>query len=259
MYFNIHNKTHCVIFLLSLLLLFFSIYFQIDNLYSSFLPYTISYEYINVKDMSKPRMKLIKSEEKQSSNSVIENENWGSLEAVKLDQTNDSKAKLSVPKVVWHLPVEIGQVTQYPSFGHVAYDITSYRQTGEVIHPIANGVVSGIYTDMHGALIVTVLHDVDGVKYTSQYVHLSSYAEGLFVGREVTIHDSLGQMGTTGNSTGVHLHIAVLDCALFDENDSRCNNLDTWYQYAENRMNEGFYGLGVLVNVPNSWYNFNES
>jgi hypothetical protein len=123
----------------------------------------------------------------------------------------------------------------------------------ETIHPVANGVISGIYTDSAGALIVTVLHNIDGQKYTSQYVHLSSYASGLYIGKEVTINDSLGQMGTTGNSTGVHLHITVLDCALFDSSDTNCSDLNGFFRYAKSRYSQNFYGLGNLVYVPGSW------
>jgi murein DD-endopeptidase MepM/ murein hydrolase activator NlpD len=134
----------------------------------------------------------------------------------------------------------------------------SPRGVRETIHPIANGTVSNIYTDAAGALIVTVYHYLDGRQFTSQYVHLSSYAPGLHVGQDVTINDSLGQMGSTGYSTGVHLHIAVLDCALNERTDPNCYDLNAWGRYGKKRLSEGFYGLGVLVYVPHSWYNFNE-
>ena len=91
-------------------------------------------------------------------------------------------------------------------------------------------------------------------KYTSQYVHLSRYADGLYVGKPVTINDALGQMGTTGNSTGVHLHLAVLDCALFDPNDNNCRDLGAWYRYDKIRFQQGYIGLGTMMNVPGEWY-----
>lgn len=108
----------------------------------------------------------------------------------------------------------------------MALDITSSRGIYETIYPVADGTVSSIYTDSAGALIATVHHVVDGINYTSQYVHLSSYAPGLYVGKFVTTNDPLGQMGSTGRSTGPHLHISVTDCAFNNSSDPYCSNLN---------------------------------
>ncbi|MDE5553039.1 MAG: M23 family metallopeptidase [Malacoplasma sp.] len=227
-------------------------YFAIDD-------YSINYEYINVKDMA--TAKVANKIDNASIFDILKGTVHGTLEAVDMNgkveekemEKTENSQPTNVPKRIWYLPTEIGNVTQWPNYGHVAYDITSWRGTGETIHPIANGTISGIYTDSYGALIVTVLHIVDGKKYTSQYVHLSSYAQGIYVGKPVTINDALGQMGTTGNSTGVHLHLAVLDCALFDASDPNCPNLNAWYHYDKFRYSQNFYGLGVLVYVPQTW------
>ena len=156
------------------------------------------------------------------------------------------------PVQKWYLPTNKGYITQYPSYGHVAYDITSPNGVYETIYPVANGTVSGMYRDSAGALIVTVLHKINGTYYTSQYVHLSSYSN-IYVGKQVSIDDSLGQMGTTGISTGVHLHIAIMDCALFSNNDSNCYDLGSFYRYSKTRFLQGFNGLGSVMNVPYSW------
>ncbi|MBP5678281.1 MAG: peptidoglycan DD-metalloendopeptidase family protein [Bacilli bacterium] len=223
--------------------------------------YSISYEYVNIKDMREPHVAV--KESTPSTGGILETiqetlndveELWmGSPTEVEDFPTTEDSIQGGEAKQIWYLPTENGNVTTYPNYGHVAYDITSWRGTAETIFPVANGTVSGMYTDPNGALIVTVLHEVDGVKYTSQYVHLSSYASGLYIGKPVTIHDALGQMGSTGWSTGVHLHIAVLDCALFDPNDSNCYDLNAWHRYGQNRYSQDFYGLGVLVYVPDSW------
>ena len=222
--------------------------------------YKLEYEYINIKDMAQ-----VKIANKEENTNIINMLMTGiSKEAVKEVEipsvvketslpTIKSVAEPAVPKQVWHLPTEIGRVSQNPSYWHMAYDITSWRGSAETIFPVANGVISGIYKDNAGALIVTVLHDIDGKKYTSQYVHLSRYASDLYVGKPVTINDSLGQMGTTGYSTGVHLHIAVLDCALFDPNDPNCSDLNGFFHYGKMRISQGFIGLGSVVNVPAEW------
>ena len=101
--------------------------------------------------------------------------------------------------------------------------------------------------------IVTIRHNINGNIYTSQYVHLSRYAEGLYVGKPVTINDCIGKMGTTGISTGVHLHIAVLDnCNLFGEGNN-CRDLNSFYRYGRVRFSNGYRGLGSVINVPATW------
>ena len=71
--------------------------------------------------------------------------------------------------------------------------------------------------------------------------------------KEVTVNDSLGLMGSTGKSTGPHLHIAVADCALFDPNDTNCSDLNKWFRYVNGRLSQNYYGLGVHIYVPDSW------
>lgn len=249
---------------LSIVLLLISIGLQCKDLFIKNDDYTVNYEYVNIKDMSKANITTKESNKGIVDNLLSGNNDLGNLEETSL-KTAEQLEEVELPvqnesvatvenKPIWYLPVEMGRISQSPNYGHNAYDITSPRGMGETIHPVANGVISGIYTDSAGALIVTVLHDVNGVKYTSQYVHLSSYAEGIYVGMPVTINDALGQMGTTGNSTGVHLHVTVLDCALFDPNDGNCSNLGQWYNYANRRINEGFIGLGSVIYVPYEWY-----
>ena len=163
------------------------------------------------------------------------------------------KVTENVSTPTWHLPTEMGIISQNPHYRHMALDITSPRGSKEVIYPVYDGVISGIYTDMYGALIVTILHNINGQKYTSQYVHLSRYKEGLYVGKPVSYLDPIGWMGTTGYSTGVHLHLAVLDCALFDANDANCKDLNGFFSYGKRRINEGYLGLGSHIIVPGSW------
>lgn len=254
------------IIVLSLLFLAISVGMDIKEYEDMKEDYTLNYEYVNIKDMAQARVATKESNpgfwdeiitNLQNSFGYVEEVLKGSkLEEVSLPATEDSTNNSgSADKRVWYLPTEYGQISQYPNYNHVAYDIYSWRGTAETIHPVANGVISGIYTDSFGGLTVTVLHEVNGKKYTSQYVHLSSYASGIYVGKPVTINDALGQMGTTGWSTGVHLHLTVLDCALFDPNDPNCSSLGAWYVYDKTRLSQNFYGLGSLMYVPESWSN----
>jgi len=253
------------IIFLSLVLLFISTILQLEDLFKKDDDYKISYEYVNIKDMAQANVSNKKTSSKIFSNAINYQNTKGSVTEVSLPNAenvkevslpvlNNTPATLEEPKQIWYLPTEIGRVTQNPKYGHVALDITSPRGSGENIFPVANGVISGIYTDSAGAKIVTVLHNINNQKYTSQYVHLSAYASNIYVGKPVTINDSLGLMGTTGRSTGVHLHLAVLDCALFDPNDPNCRDLNGFFRYANTRLGQGYIGLGAMMNVPGVWY-----
>ena len=59
-------------------------------------------------------------------------------------------------------------------------------------------------------------------------------------------------MGSTGLSTGVHLHLTVMDCNLYG--DSNCPEVGQYLNYGRRRVSQGFYGLNSLMNVPYSWY-----
>ena len=221
--------------------------------------YSISYENINIKNMAAA---TISEKSGKAQNNIIEEisgintkkrNSSQTVTAVKLTNIKEEKKEPEEIKPTWRLPVEQGRVTQNPSYGHVAMDITSPRGSNETIYPIANGVVTSIYADSAGGLTVTVRHLVNNQYYTSKYVHFKSFAPGLYVGQEVTTDTPLGQMGTTGISTGIHLHISVIDCNLYDPNDVNCSTTGKFYNYLRLRYNQGFKGLRMLIDVPYTW------
>ena len=219
----------------------------------------LEFEYINTKDISSTE-----SKEKDNTFNLLAflyapEEEKGELEEinnVKVLSTkkDNSKTKTKTKnKKIWYLPTQKGKVTQYPSAGHVAYDITSPRGSSELIFPIANGTISGMYRDVYGALVVTISHKVNGKYYTSQYAHLSTFAKGMHVGKNVTVNDCIGRMGSTGNSTGVHLHIALVDnCNLFNKG-TPCTSLESYFSYGIKRYYGGFRGIGSVMKVPKRW------
>ena len=214
--------------------------------------FSLSYKSINIKDISAVKV----SHKKGYSDANVYSEPKSAISIVEEPKKEIVKqlAAEEKPKApTWLLPVERGTISSYPRYGHVAYDITSPRGVYETIYPIAEGTISGIYTDVYGGKVITIHHVIDGINYTSQYVHFASYASGLYVGKKVTIYDSLGQMGATGWATGVHLHVALLDCSLFDSGDQNCSNLGGFFNYSNRRYNEGFTGLGNFINVPWTW------
>lgn len=218
---------------------------------------SFSYENVNTKNIAEAIIYNKKSEVEARDLSLKEeveiindsSESNEDIYGVKEEVTNNNNYVEG-----WHLPTEVGRITQYPHYGHPAYDITSYRGTNETIYPVAHGVISSIYKDRAGALIVTLRHFINGRVYTSQYVHMSSYAPGLYVGKEMSINDPIGKMGSTGISTGNHLHLTVIDCNLYSQSDYNCSNLNGFFKYANYRVTQGYYGLGNHIKIPSNWY-----
>ena len=58
----------------------------------------------------------------------------------------------------------------------------------------------------HGSGNTIVIAHANGL--TTRYYHLSKFARGLHVGQQVKQKDVIGFVGTTGLSTGPHLHFS---------------------------------------------------
>ncbi len=77
---------------------------------------------------------------------------------------------------------------------------------GTEVHACATGtVITSTYSDTAGNYVV--IQDETG--YTTHYMHLSS--RGVNVGDVVKHGDIIGKVGSTGRSTGPHLHLGVKD------------------------------------------------
>lgn len=78
--------------------------------------------------------------------------------------------------------------------------------TGTPIHAAANGVVD--IAGRHGTfgILVVLKH---GTKYKTLYAHMSRLAAGVRSGATVNQGQVIGYIGTTGRSTGPHLHYEV--------------------------------------------------
>ena len=107
------------------------------------------------------------------------------------------------------------------SYSHKGYDLSSNNKS-IAIYPIAAGKVHKIYTDScsrswcsygcnGNAKIVVIKHNYNGKYIYSSYVHLRSYGN-IKEGQFVTSQTIIGYMGSTGCSTGPHLHIEVANC-----------------------------------------------
>lgn len=102
------------------------------------------------------------------------------------------------------LPLGHIKINQNYSFFHPAIDFGGV--IGDAVKPIKAGVVtfSGYTRDGYGNLIV-INHGQDLESY---YAHLSKIE--VKTGEGVTMDKEIGKLGSTGHSTGPHLHLEIL-------------------------------------------------
>ncbi|HZJ05887.1 MAG TPA: M23 family metallopeptidase [Nocardioidaceae bacterium] len=111
----------------------------------------------------------------------------------------------------WSLPLEAGQYDLSATFGqssslwsttHTGLDFAA--PSGTPIKAVANGVVTSTeYDGSYGNK--TVITDQDGTE--TWYCHQSAFA--VSPGDQVSSGQVIGSVGSTGNSTGAHLHLEV--------------------------------------------------
>jgi murein DD-endopeptidase MepM/ murein hydrolase activator NlpD len=94
------------------------------------------------------------------------------------------------------------------SSDHQGVDFTPGE--GAPIHVIADGVV--VASVAEGALgqHVIVQHLINGLMVQSVYGHMIYGSQTVRVGDTVTMGEVLGEVGSTGASTGPHLHFGIL-------------------------------------------------
>ena len=120
---------------------------------------------------------------------------------------------LPVDTQFWR-PTNTGVITSY--FGPRTYPFVGFHYgfdigipIGTPVYAIAAGKVASFnYWDGTG-YVVYVYHNINGVKYTSVYEHLDRY--NTYVGAIVDKNTVIAFSGNTGNSTGPHLHLSILN------------------------------------------------
>jgi murein DD-endopeptidase MepM/ murein hydrolase activator NlpD len=94
------------------------------------------------------------------------------------------------------------------STNHQGLDFTP--GSGYPINSIADGVVSLVEVSGGGlGNQVVVDHVVNGQKVQSVYGHMQYGSIKVAVGQSVTVGQVLGNVGSTGASTGAHLHLEI--------------------------------------------------
>ncbi len=97
-----------------------------------------------------------------------------------------------------------------PGGFHGGVDVTP--GLGTDIRPIANGVVSAVWQGNNpggGGYAVFVDHNIDGEFVQSWYPHMLPGSIQVEVGQVIDISTVVGQVGSSGRSTGPHLHLEM--------------------------------------------------
>jgi len=103
--------------------------------------------------------------------------------------------------MIW--PTQGYRITQYYSWRHFAVDIANKR--GTPIYATDTGVIQ--YVGWSIGYGYNIIIDHGGSKKT-RYAHLSKFY--VKTGQKVGKGESIGAMGSTGWSTGPHLHFEVI-------------------------------------------------
>lgn len=116
-------------------------------------------------------------------------------------------ALLNAPAILQNLPVERvwpvrGRITTYYSRYHQGVDLAN--PWGTPVHPFASGVV--VFAGWQGGFgnCIIINHN-NG--FSTTYAHLGRI--GVIVGQQVNTGTEIGVVGSTGNSTGPHLHFQL--------------------------------------------------
>lgn len=92
---------------------------------------------------------------------------------------------------------------------HGGIDLVNQKGGKVPVYASAEGTVRLIKDTKNSGYgkYVILTHSINGVKYESVYAHLDSYS--VKVGQKLKQGQQLGVMGTTGSSTGIHLHFEI--------------------------------------------------
>lgn len=93
-----------------------------------------------------------------------------------------------------------------PGDFHPGIDIAN-RAAGVPIWAAADGVVSSSYYSSSYGNVVFIVHSINGQTYTTVYAHMEARMVG--AGTPVSKGQQIGIMGSTGDSTGKHLHFEL--------------------------------------------------
>lgn len=139
-------------------------------------------------------------------------------QSVRVVTTRDSYTVTDPPALQWPVNPSSPIASGFGPRGAPCSGCSSYHEGvdfdagyGAPVHAIAPGVVTETNNPNYSALGVhaTIQHLVDGQAVTSVYGHMQSGSMHLRAGDIVSVGQIVGLVGSTGASTGAHLHFEV--------------------------------------------------
>ena len=124
----------------------------------------------------------------------------------------------------YRYPVNYINITQYYKSSHLALDLgwsSKYYGQNQDIYACFDGTVTVNSYASDAGNYVAIRHDNGDV---SRYLHLKQKSN-VYVGQRISKGEKIGVMGSTGRSTGPHLHFDLT------KNGSRVNPVDYLYVY----------------------------
>ncbi|MDD3292593.1 MAG: peptidoglycan DD-metalloendopeptidase family protein [Candidatus Pacebacteria bacterium] len=135
----------------------------------------------------------------------------------KMPKPSSQGVNVAVPQITmpnsYFIAPTTGIVTQGPHFSHTVNGVKQYNSIdianslGTPIVAAAGGQIQIVKTIWPNGNYITIAHP-NGV--VTLYAHLNSFAKDVYPGKQVSQGEIIGYMGSTGNSTGPHLHFHVV-------------------------------------------------
>ena len=120
----------------------------------------------------------------------------------------ESNEYFGLPTEHGYVTCELGGYIDANGYPHSGIDIGNYGNTQtKILASLPGAVTASGWHNAYGNYVM-ITHNVKGQVYTTLYAHLNE-PPLVRVGEEVVKGQHIGYMGTTGNSTGVHLHFEI--------------------------------------------------
>jgi len=142
---------------------------------------------------------------------------YGDLYGLRFGSLNFSYTVLNTGPIRWPFPAAVPVSSGYGqrqapcaacSSNHNGLDFNP--GAGSPIYAVADGVVVESHNDRWGfGRWIVIRHDVNGLQFDSTYAHMQRDSVTLNVGDPVLVADYIGRVGSTGTSTGAHLHLEI--------------------------------------------------
>lgn len=102
--------------------------------------------------------------------------------------------------------MRVHPVSKRPTTMHWGVDFGNSLPNNKIVAAASGRVTYAKWTNGYGNTVM-IVHAIGGRTYETVYAHLASI--GVTVGQSVNQGQSIGVKGTTGISTGIHLHFEI--------------------------------------------------